>query len=103
MIKADATLVVSYENVSYPSDVVITVNLAGKEGAPAISWAATAATPFKLTVNDVEYKVKITNGVGSLTISDLPAGTYDIIASWDGNTRYNAIETQTHVLALVLK
>ena len=100
MIKADATLEVSYENVSYPSDVVITVNLAGKEGAPDISWAATAATPFKLTVNDVEYKVKITNGVGSLTISDLPAGTYDIIASWDGNTKYNAIETQTHVLVV---
>ncbi|MBE6501484.1 MAG: hypothetical protein E7Z79_03480, partial [Methanobrevibacter thaueri] len=98
MIKADASLEVTYQNVSRPDDVVITINLTGKQGAPKISWAATSATPFKVTVNDVEYKVKITNGIGTLTIPDLPAGEYVVNASWDGNTKYNPIEPTTFIL-----
>ena len=98
MIKANASLEVTYQNVSRPDDVVITINLTGKQGAPKISWAATAATPFKVTVNDVEYKVKITNGIGTLTIPDLPAGEYVVNASWDGNTKYNPIEPTTFIL-----
>ena len=98
MIKADASLEVTYQNVSRPDDVVITINLTGKQGAPKISWAATSATPFKVTVHDVEYKVKITNGIGTLTIPDLPAGEYVVNASWDGNTKYNPIEPTTFIL-----
>ena len=98
MIKADASMEVTYQNVSRPDDVVITINLTGKQGAPKISWAATSATPFKVTVNDVEYKVKITNGIGTLTIPDLPAGEYVVNAYWDGNTKYNPIEPTTSIL-----
>ena len=92
MIKANPTLEVTYQNVSQSEDVVITINLTGKEGAPAISLYTSANPPFKVTVDDVVYKVKITNGIGTLTISDLPAGDHVINASWGGNTKYNPVE-----------
>lgn len=92
MIKATPTLELSYENVTKPNDVVININLIGKEGAPLISWSNTSATPFKITVNDEVYKVKITNGIGTVTIPDLAVGTYTINASWDGNTKYTGLE-----------
>ena len=98
MIKATPTVEVVYENVTDLDDIVINITVTGKEGAPKISWAATAATPFKIFVNNETYKVKISNGVGSVTIPNLPAGEYVINASWDGNTRYNGIEPQLYNL-----
>ncbi|MBR6993074.1 MAG: Ig-like domain repeat protein, partial [Methanobrevibacter sp.] len=82
MIKANATLNTTYENITYPGDVVITFNLTGKEGAPAV---ACPASRFVVTINDVEYKVKITDGIGTLTVSDLPMGNYTIDVAWTGH------------------
>ncbi|WP_296808812.1 hypothetical protein, partial [uncultured Methanobrevibacter sp.] len=100
MVKANPILNVTYENITYPGDVVITVNLTGKAGAPKINWAATAATPFMVTVNDVVYKVKITNGIGTVTVPDLPVGEYVINASWGGNTKYNGVGPQYYDLTV---
>ena len=90
-IKLNATLEVEYENVTDQDDVVIGITLTGKEGETAIS-APSGSSKFTITVNNVPYSVKITKGIGSLTISDLPAGNYVINASWTGNTYYNPIE-----------
>ena len=89
-IKLNATLEVEYEYVTDQDDVVINITLTGKEGETAIS--TTASSVFTITVNNVPHTVKITKGIGSLTISDLTAGDYVINASWTGSTYYNPIE-----------
>ena len=47
-----------------------------------------------ITVNGESHKVKIENGVATLTLSGLKLGTYDISVKYNGNYKYNA-ETKT--------
>jgi predicted outer membrane repeat protein len=46
-------------------------------------------------VNGKEETVTLTNGVGSLTVKDLPAGNYTVGVSFDGDKYFNADEATT--------
>lgn len=69
-------------------------------GAPITFTAAISSpagsVPGSLTflVGETEYPAVITNGVATLTLSDLPEGTYTISARYDGQAGYSAV-TQT--------
>ena len=77
--KIDSSVVVNVNNIKVGEDAVISVKL-----------ASDATGEVVITVNGEDYTAAIENGVASVTVSDLKAGTYDVAVKYSGDNNYNA-------------
>ncbi len=77
--KSSPGIKVTAQDIKVGEIAVIKVSLASD--APGNVW---------ITVNGESCKVKISNGMATLNLSDLKAGTYDVSVKYNGNYKYNA-------------
>lgn len=81
--KSSPGITITAQNINVGDKAIIKVNLAND-----------APGNVQITVNGETHKVKITNGVATLTVSNLKAGSYDVSVKYAGNYKYTA-ETKT--------
>ena len=80
----DRQLEVTYENITYPDDLTVSVNISRK-GTPL-------SATVRITIDGVTKSITTKNGVGSAIFEGLSAGNYVITATVAKSTGYNAIE-----------
>ena len=86
--KANPITSVSVENINV-----------GDTACVVVKTAANVNGNVKITVNGVTEKVKIVNGIATLNVTGLKAGTYDVSASYAGNANFKA-QTKTTSLTV---
>ena len=79
IVKASPITSVSVENINVGDTAVVVVKMANNVNGNV-----------KITVNGVAEKVKIVNGIATLNVTGLKAGTYDVSAYYAGNANFNA-------------
>ncbi|WP_394296006.1 Ig-like domain repeat protein [Methanobrevibacter smithii] len=77
--KADSDVVISVDDVVYGGDVTVVV---------AVSSGATGNVTF--TVNGVNKSAAVADGKANATFSNLGAGDYSVVASYEGDNNYKA-------------
>ena len=85
---------------SSPAITITTSNFnIGETATINVNLAKDAPGNVLITVNGESQKVKINNGLATLSLPSLKAGTYEISAKYNGNYKYNA-ETVTETFTL---
>ena len=77
--KVDSAIDVAVSDIKVGEDAVISVKL-----------ASDATDEVVITVNGEDYTAAIENGVATVSVSDLKAGNYDVVAKYSGDNNYNA-------------
>ena len=77
--KIASTTTVSVSDINATQDAVINIAVPG-----------IASGVVSVTVGDAIYSVAVVDGKGSLTVSGLAAGSYDVVAKFNGNDKYLA-------------
>ncbi|WP_394295901.1 Ig-like domain repeat protein [Methanobrevibacter smithii] len=77
--KADSDVVISVDDVVYGGDVTVVA---------AVSSGATGNVTF--TVNGVNKSAAVVDGKANATFSNLGAGDYSVVASYEGDNNYKA-------------
>ena len=77
--KADSDVVISVDDVVYGGDVTVVA---------AVSSGATGNVTF--TVNGVNKSAAVADGKANATFSNLGAGDYSVVASYEGDNNYKA-------------
>ena len=77
--KLEPFVSISANNIQYGQTAAITANL-----------ASDVTGKVKFVVDGKSYNSNIVNGVASLSVPNLKAGTYTVTASYDGNAKYGA-------------
>lgn len=83
-ITPNLTVTPSAESYKYGADAKLTVSLNDENGAGIDGIVF-------VNVDDVDYNVTLTDGVGYLTISGLETGNYAVNATFNGNEIYNPV------------
>ncbi len=78
------TVTPSAQTYKYGADVILTVSLTDNEDV-GIGGVVT------VIVDNVDYVVNVSNGRGTLTISGLENGTYDVLAMFNGTEEYENV------------
>ena len=79
----DTVVTVASSNIKYGNKEVINFTLKDIKGNKLTD-------NITVTVGDLVKTVKITNGVGSLTLSNLTAGNYPVVANYTGTKKYGS-------------
>ena len=77
--KVDSAIDVAVKDINVGEDAVISVKL--------LSDATGSVT---VTVDGKDYTANVVNGVATVSVSDLKAGTYDVAVKYSGDNNYNA-------------
>ena len=77
--KVDSAIGITVKDINVGEDAVITVKL--------FSDATGSVT---VTVNVKDYTANVVNGRATVSVSDLKAGNYDVVAKYSGDNNYNA-------------
>ena len=77
--KVDSIIDVAVSDIKVGEDAVISVKL--------LSDATGSVT---VTVNGKDYTANVVNGRATVSVSDLKAGNYDVVAKYSGDNNYNA-------------
>ena len=88
VIKANTTINTSDVSVMVDKDAVINVNIKDSDGK-GMNVTVT------VTVDGTDYNVTVTDGKGSLTLSDLPAGEYDVKVRYSGDENHTGSEASS--------
>ena len=88
--RAASAISVSADTINYGEDLVVNVQLPFDAARRAV-----------VTVGDESKLVSLKNGAGSVRFSGLPAGTYNITASYNGDSKY--LKSSASVIAKVKK
>ncbi len=84
---------------NYPMDLDLTVTVenitVGEDAEIAIKAIDNFNGDVSVIVNGQKETITLTNGVGSLTVKDLPAGNYTVGVSFDGDDYFNDDEAST--------
>ena len=83
--KTTPTLNVAINDIRYGEIFEITATLTGVNNTKLTGNVT-------VTVNNKQYTVEVVNGIGSLAGVELPAGSYNFNATWNGDNNYNLIE-----------
>ena len=86
------------------TDDVIPVDGAAKESKTptySISLAEDATGTLTVTVGDKNYTAEVVNGKASVTVGDLPAGSYDVTIRYSGDAKYSPIVRTTTTTVVV--
>ncbi len=81
-ITPNLTVTPSAQSYKYGSDVILTIKLVGDENSPIDGRVA-------VNVDNEDYVVNVTNGIGDLTITGLENGTYNVVAIFNATEQYN--------------
>ena len=65
-------------------------NYVGRDATVTVKMASNVNGFVKITINGETERVQIVNGVATLTVSGLKAGTYDVSAYYAGNANFDA-------------
>ena len=79
--KLDSTTTVNVSDIKVGEDAVISI------AVPEITSGVVS-----VTVGDAIYNVAVVDGKGSLTLSGLASGSYDVVAKFNGDDKYLASE-----------
>ena len=79
--KLASTTTVNVSDIKVGEDAVISI------AVPEITSGVVS-----VTVGDAIYNVAVVDGKGSLTLSGLPSGSYDVVAKFNGDDKYLASE-----------
>ena len=74
---------ISVEDIEFGENAIVKVNLEDITGT------------VNIQVNNKNYTVDITNGIGEINIDVLPAGNYTVYAKFDGNDNYTPATNNT--------
>ena len=77
--KVDSAIGITVKDINVGEDAVITVKL-----------FSDATGELTVTVNGKDYTVNVVNGRATVSVSDLKAGNYDVVAKYSGDNNYNA-------------
>ena len=77
--KVDSAIDVAVKDINVGEDAVITVKL-----------FSDATGELTVTVNGKDYTANVVNGRATVSVSDLKAGNYDVVAKYSGDNNYNA-------------
>ena len=77
--KVDSAIGITVKDINVGEDAVITVKL-----------FSDATGELTVTVNGKDYTANVVNGRATVSISDLKAGNYDVVAKYSGDNNYNA-------------
>ena len=77
--KVDSAIGITVKDINVGEDAVITVKL-----------FSDATGELTVTVNGKDYTANVVNGRATVYVSDLKAGTYDVVAKYSGDNNYNA-------------
>ena len=77
--KVDSAIGITVKDINVGEDAVITVNLFGD-----------ATGEVTVTVDGKDYTANVVNGRATVSVSDLKAGNYDVVAKYSGDNNYNA-------------
>ena len=77
--KVDSAIGITVKDINVGEDAVITVKL-----------FSDATGELTVTVNGKDYTANVVNGRATVSVSDLKAGTYDVVAKYSGDNNYNA-------------
>ena len=77
--KVDSAIGITVKDINVGEDVVITVKL-----------FSDATGELTVTVNGKDYTANVVNGRATVSVSDLKAGNYDVVAKYSGDNNYNA-------------
>ena len=77
--KVDSAIGITVKDINVGEDAVITVKL-----------FSGATGELTVTVNGKDYTANVVNGRATVSVSDLKAGTYDVVAKYSGDSNYNA-------------
>ncbi|MBR0270466.1 MAG: Ig-like domain repeat protein [Methanobrevibacter sp.] len=80
-IKTD--IIISGENIVVGHDEVLTIT------------TANFTEVITVEIEGINYTTFVENGIGNLTISNLPIGNYNATVYFPGNTKYNAVSNRT--------
>ena len=93
-------LTVTGDNISSP--VSISLNkysiFVGDEVIGAVNMNPTVKGIVRLNIGSKSYDVVVNRGVGTLAISDLEMGTYDVQAIFDGDNEHSASSSDVKIL-----
>lgn len=81
-ITPNLTVTPSAQSYKYGSDVILTIKLVDDENSPIDGRVA-------VNVDNEDYVVTVTNGIGDLTITGLENGTYNVVAIFNATEQYN--------------
>ncbi|MBT9659149.1 Ig-like domain-containing protein, partial [Methanobrevibacter smithii] len=79
--KLASTTTVNVSDIKVGEDAVISI------AVPEITSGVVS-----VTVGDAIYNVAVVDGKGSLTLSGLASGSYDVVAKFNGDDKYLASE-----------
>jgi uncharacterized protein YdeI (BOF family) len=82
-VKVDSTLTVDVEDVNVGEDAIVNVKASFDDGKVTVS------------VNGKDYQLIISNGEASVSISDLAAGNYIVLANFTGDDQLNPASNAT--------
>ena len=77
--KVDSAIGITVKDINVGEDAVISVKL-----------FSDATGELTVTVNGKDYTANVVNGRATVSVSDLKAGTYDVVAKYSGDNNYNA-------------
>ncbi len=77
--KVDSAIGITVKDINVDEDAVITVKL-----------FSDATGELTVTVNGKDYTANVVNGRATVSVSDLKAGNYDVVAKYSGDNNYNA-------------
>ena len=77
--KVDSAIGITVKDINVGEDAVITVKL-----------FSDATGELTVTVNGKDYTANVVNGRATVSVSDLKAGNYDVVAKYSGDNNYNA-------------
>ena len=89
--KVDSAIGITVKDINVGEDAVITVKL-----------FSDATGELTVTVNGKDYTANVVNGRATVSVSDLKAGTYDVVAKYSGDNNYNAaVDTSSFTVSKV--
>ena len=89
--KVDSAIGITVKDINVGEDAVITVKL-----------FSDATGELTVTVNGKDYTANVVNGRATVSVSDLKAGNYDVVAKYSGDNNYNAaVATSTFTVSKV--
>ena len=77
--KVDSAIGITVKDINVGEDAVISVKL-----------FSDATGELTVTVNGKDYTANVVNGRATVSVSDLKAGNYDVVAKYSGDNNYNA-------------
>ena len=89
VIKANTTTQISVDDIKVGEDAVINVEVSHDRGSEKIN------TNITVTVDGKEYTVELSDGKGTLTVSDLSAGEHTVSATFPGDHNYTESSNTT--------